>query len=430
MPTVSEIFATTRDGLPNFYQTMDRPQGEIGVDGHDELLNYRYVGGEVFVRATSSRDRLREVFSAADFDSPEFPAPGAFAAPPGSPSLGESAVGDGISSGGPTTPTSGADRIRLTLPDPTKVPDTVDLLTAANIPSSPHHVYVSGNHTQFGPADSPEDVSPPNWAAEFLHAQGPRGPGSSVAIIDTGLLRPKQTPFPFNSAVAPFDLEDNQQQPNGSVAPYIGHGTFVAGRVLQQSPSSHIIMVRPQNVWETANGLSLAMHDDDLAMALARAVAVAAGIDAHADGPDSAADFAKTHFALLDRRDADVPSVLNLSLSGTAHSIPALNEFSGMRDLLDVWAAHGTKIVASAGNEHSRREHFPGAYDDVLCVGAHDGNGTIADFSNFGPWVNMYAPGVKVESWFIGPGPAARTGYAKWSGTSFAAPYVAGLIAK
>ena len=130
------------------------------------------------------------------------------------------------------------------------------------------------------------------------------------------------------------------------------------------------------------------------------------------------------------RGDADVPAVLNLSLSGPVHSPQALVEFSQMREVLDVWIILGTKVVAAAGNEHSEKEHYPGAFQDVFCVGARGERGPCADFSNYGPWVDLYAPGVGVESWFIEGGMPPWNGYAKWSGTSFAAPYIAGLIAK
>jgi subtilisin family serine protease len=61
-------------------------------------------------------------------------------------------------------------------------------------------------------------------------------------------------------------------------------------------------------------------------------------------------------------------------------------------------------------------------------------------FSNFGDWVTAWAPGVDIVSTFFhhnGPAvpiggldPDNYTGWAEWSGTSFAAPQVAGSIAK
>jgi subtilisin family serine protease len=82
----------------------------------------------------------------------------------------------------------------------------------------------------------------------------------------------------------------------------------------------------------------------------------------------------------------------------------------------------------------------------VIGVGAIDTRGP-AGFSNFGPWVNACAAGVDVIStffdesagelaqvnlapypWSTQPIPARFPGYARWSGTSFASPAVAGAI--
>jgi subtilisin family serine protease len=86
----------------------------------------------------------------------------------------------------------------------------------------------------------------------------------------------------------------------------------------------------------------------------------------------------------------------------------------------------------------------------VVSVGALNPNGTDAMFTNAGPWVRTYAPGASVVSttppFQGGWQPMARTeayqriretedpddytgAFAIWSGTSFAAPLVAGRIA-
>jgi subtilisin family serine protease len=77
-------------------------------------------------------------------------------------------------------------------------------------------------------------------------------------------------------------------------------------------------------------------------------------------------------------------------------------------------------------------------------VGAVDAAGKLADFSNFGPWVDIYALGKDLINAFPRgifvtkenlpeAKPETRdfrgTGMARWSGTSFATPLVAGKIA-
>lgn len=77
-----------------------------------------------------------------------------------------------------------------------------------------------------------------------------------------------------------------------------------------------------------------------------------------------------------------------------------------------------------------------------MAVGALDttqGQPQLATFSNYGHWVDVYAPGVNVYSTYLRgtweelpPNPPASwpiDGYAIWSGTSFAAPQVAAAIA-
>jgi hypothetical protein len=94
-------------------------------------------------------------------------------------------------------------------------------------------------------------------------------------------------------------------------------------------------------------------------------------------------------------------------------------------------------IVAAAGNDATCRPHFPAALHDVVGVGGLASAGK-AWFSNFGGWVDACAPAVDVVSTFftdftevVGGKPTRRyEGWARWSGTSFAAPKVAAAIAQ
>ncbi|RUS27507.1 peptidase S8/S53 domain-containing protein [Jimgerdemannia flammicorona] len=71
--------------------------------------------------------------------------------------------------------------------------------------------------------------------------------------------------------------------------------------------------------------------------------------------------------------------------------------------------------------------YSPASANAALTVGATDIQDVIADFSNYGPCVNIFAPGVGVSSDWVGDPNGAPGG--KLSGTSFSTPYVTGVVA-
>jgi subtilisin family serine protease len=88
--------------------------------------------------------------------------------------------------------------------------------------------------------------------------------------------------------------------------------------------------------------------------------------------------------------------------------------------------AHGAGIivVASSGNDKkSRSIDYPARYSNTISVGATGKEGRIASFSNHGPHIDIYAPGEKVNSCWLGGG------YREMNGTSMATSHVSGAIA-
>ena len=88
----------------------------------------------------------------------------------------------------------------------------------------------------------------------------------------------------------------------------------------------------------------------------------------------------------------------------------------------------GVFLAVAAGNGNifgipqNAANYSPASEPSACTVGATDNSDRVASFSNFGALVDLYAPGVSIAS--LGPG--GRTNVVS-SGTSMAAPHVAGL---
>lgn len=188
-----------------------------------------------------------------------------------------------------------------------------------------------------------------------------------------------------------WDFVDNDNDPEDRV----GHGTHVAGIATA----------------ETDNGLGMAGVCWNAKIMPVRVL--------QNSGRGATADIANGIIYAANKS----AQVINMSFSGTADSQIVKDALAN--------AYTTSLLVASAGNEgESLPLRYPAAYEWVIGVGATDivfneeksaYEETRAGFSNYGDWVDIYAPGVSIYSTI------PDDNYASWNGTSMAAPVVTGV---
>lgn len=261
-------------------------------------------------------------------------------------------------------------------------PDQV--LTAANGPMTPCS------------ATEPEEVS--RWAGPDPAICRDGGTRVRIFVADTGLIPDAATTFPWLHGIP--DGTDLRTGTGNTIVPYEGHGTFVTGVLRCLAPQAQIYVA---NIFNIAGS---ALESD-----FVRGLNAAFGFG----------------FEIL--------HLTASCMTRNNHQLIALGTW-----LEQLRPYKGVICVAPAGNNDTRRPSWPGAFRDVLCVGAlATDRRSRAGFSDHGGWVDVYAPGQNLINAFgsgtyacqIPPDAGDRTftGLAQWSGTSFSAPIVTGLIA-
>ena len=237
-----------------------------------------------------------------------------------------------------------------------------------------------------------------------VYAQGIDGRGTTVAMLDSGI----DTDHPaFAGRIAGeacfcVKLDGTLCCPGGaaersgpgSAEDDHGHGTHVAGIVSGVAPATNLVAVK--------------VLDSDARFS----------------------SFTQVYRALEwiadNRPDVDA---INMSLGSdkmlTDAECGAYAIVWGMEPVVTRLRERGVLIAASAGNQGEvRRMGLPACMADVLAVGATlDTADTVASFSNSSPSLDLLAPGESITSTARGGGTVT------FSGTSMAAPHVAGLIA-
>lgn len=108
--------------------------------------------------------------------------------------------------------------------------------------------------------------------------------------------------------------------------------------------------------------------------------------------------------------------IISMSFTGNVES-------AALKEVLQAAYDQGILLVAAAGNEGRATVGYPANDPSVIAVGAVDANNQLASFSNYGPKLELTAPGTDVQTLGL------HGGYEKVSGTSMSAPQVAGIAA-
>lgn len=285
---------------------------------------------------------------------------------------------------------------------------TVSLASASRSATHPPAGSLSG---PISPAVGPTSSSatygldlhrvPDAWAATDS-----RGEGARIAVLDSGVNESHPDIDLAESGWAEFDIEgdpvdSDPHDPNG-------HGTHVSGTATGGNASGTAIGIAPDAELYHAKVFPGAEHETS-------ASAVIAGLQWAVEN------------------DVDVASL----------SVGAEGYFASFIDPIRNARSAGTVVVSSSGNVEQGSSTSPGNVHDAIGVGAVDSNGDVASFSSGetvdteeawrsdapDDWPDEYVvPDVTAAGVHIGSADAAG-GYRFESGTSMAAPHVAGVAA-
>jgi subtilisin family serine protease len=281
--------------------------------------------------------------------------------------------------------------------------DAIDQALGRGIATPNHVLTVAGGQGSSCPATEPQEVYYDIEPFPSVNHDG-GGDGVLVYMADTGLLRDSATHSWLEGLRMANLVEDvDPKEPLGDppqIPPYAGHGTFVAGVLRCIAPATEIIV---QNAFAIA-GSEL---ESDLVPRLDAALSL--GVD-----------------------------IFNLTIAcSSRNDLPLIAFQEWLRKVRQT----GAVCIAAAGNSGFDRRTWPAAFPGVIGVGALGGDWRgRATFSNFGSWVDVYAPGrdlinayatgtYKCHVYPYAGDDREFYGMAKWSGTSFSTPIVTGLIA-
>lgn len=229
--------------------------------------------------------------------------------------------------------------------------------------------------------------------ARTVHADGNKGTGIKVCIIDTGI--DYNHPDLMDNYKGGYDFINRTTNPKDQH----GHGTHVAGTIAATDDDVGVIGVAPE--------------------AFIYAYRV---LDANGNGSYD------NIVAAIQRAIDEKMQIVSMSLGGGSYS-------QALKDICDAAYNSGIIIVAAAGNSDGDGSQntvaYPARFNSVIAVASTDSNDNRSSFSSCGPEVEVAAPGSNVISTVPTSGTIISdpSGYKSLNGTSMATPHVSGVVA-
>lgn len=219
--------------------------------------------------------------------------------------------------------------------------------------------------------------APASWSSNLT------GKGVKIGVVDTGIANHEDLAVAGGAAFTSYTssyLDDN------------GHGTHVAGIIGAKNNT-----IGTAGVANEASLYAVKVLGSDGAGYLSDIIA---GID----------------WCITNQMD-----IINLSLGSSTPS-------TALQQEVDKAYSQGILVVAAAGNDgtsdgSSDTVNYPAKYSSVIAVGATDSNNQRPSFSSTGSTIEVAAPGVNIRSTYL------NNQYVSMTGTSMAAPFVAGDLA-
>jgi hypothetical protein len=304
---------------------------------------------------------------------------------------------------------------------PVRIVDLARRLRQADVTASPVYLFPpDSGPSETWPFGNPEATTevPPTRAAGI-------GAGITVAVYDLGLPPAARSNWPPNvSRLTPDDVDTlDVRKPYGVVdAEWAGHTLPIADTLATVAPGVTVEAVRMTEP-------NAVPTDQSAARRMAETLS-GAGVN----WPDMIINAFGSPACDIDPDDPTAGEMVPLGLELVAEAIEQRS---------------GALLLASAGNRTSERPHYPAAFPGVVSVGALDAGtdtdgsywtspsrtGRRAFFSNYGPWVDVWAPGYRLSTRHViglrfTPHGQIINGQALVNGTSFTPSYVAALIAE